>query len=265
VLRSALRRLRGAAAFAASVACLLPAPAAAELLVFEGELSMGGLGGPATVDTAIGVATVNGSGTGLHLDTLQIPGGLFSAMSTSTPTGGSFTKIIITIGAGAGTFTGGASGPLQGTLPVPGNVRVCLLLDCALAVDVPFTENGTRGVGLGGAPIVRTLFGTGTLSLFGNGWQDASATITTSAGAVVTPGFAHGPLSFTSSTAQAGGVVRLTSPAPLAFSSGVDPPLVLATFATLDVRFLPEPGSFVALCAGALAIAALGARRRRRA
>lgn len=262
-MRHLIRRRSASLALALGLA-FAASPAAAELLVFEGELAMGGLGGSASVATAIGVATVNGSAAGGgHVDTLQIPGGLFQATSTTTPTTGNITKLIITISAGSGTFTGGASGPLHGTLPVPGNVRVCLLLSCAIAIDVPFTENGTRGVGLGGPPIVRTIFGTGTLSLSGTSWEDGSATITTSGGPLVTPGFAHGPLSNTSSTAQAEGVVRLTSPAPLSFTTGGGVPLVLANFATLDVRFLPEPSAFAGLCAGALAVGALGLRRRR--
>jgi hypothetical protein len=248
------------------LACALvaAATASAETLLFEGTFSVSGIGGPAPVGTAVGVATVNGSDGGLlgHVTSLRIPGGLFTAMSTSTPTGTSpfFTKLVVSLAPGAGTFTGDPGGPLAGVLPVPGNVRVCLLFDCGFSVNVPFTESGTRGVGIGGT-VTAPLLGSSTLSIMGVPWADVPATITTSTGVFTTPGFAHGPASLTSSTAQTGGVIQVVTPIAVSFNLDGQPPLVLPLFGVLNVRFLPEPSTFALLAAGAAAIALLGRRR----
>lgn len=246
---------------AALAALLLALPAAGEVWEIEATFGLRGFGDPAPVGTAVGLAEANVSGGGgSHVNSLQIPGGLVSIQSTSTPTGTSpaFTRLIVSMTPGAGSFTGGTgSGVLHGVLPVPGNVRVCFLLSCALAVDVPFTENGTRGVGIGGTVTAPTL-ATGVVSVLGATWAATTATVSSSQGPVTSPGFAHGPLSATSSTLQTDGVLQMVTPAQIQFVLGPDT-LPLPTFGTLTVRFLPEPGPFAGLAAGALA--ALGARR----
>ena len=259
-------RLRTCAALAACL--VVTAAAGAETLAFEGTFSVGGLGGPAPVGTAVGVATVNGSAGGLggHLTSLQVPGGLFTAMSTSTPITASppFTKLVVSITPGAGTFTGAGTNPMTGVLPVPGNVMVCLLFNCGIAVNIPFTENGTRGVGIGGT-VMAPGIGTSTISIMGVPWVDAPVAITNTSGVFTSQGFAHGPLSFTSTTAQTGGVIQLVTPVAVTFNLTGQPPLVLPLFGALNVRFLPEPGAFVPLAAGAAGVALLGRRKLRRA
>jgi hypothetical protein len=135
---------------------------------------------------------------------------------------------------------------------------MCLLVPgCGFFLDVPLTENGTRGAGIGGT-VTTTFLSTLTLSIMGTPWADVTRSIVTSAGTVTTPGFAHGPLSATSSTAQTDGVIRLNAPVPLAFTTGGAPPQTIPLFATLDVRFLPEPRSFLLLAAGAAALVLVG-------
>ena len=59
--------------------------AAADLRVFQATLSLDGLNPPAPpIATGTGVATVNGAGTGAHINSLALPAGIFAAQ-TSIP------------------------------------------------------------------------------------------------------------------------------------------------------------------------------------
>ena len=257
------RRHGSAASIVAFLATAIAGAASAELWVFEGQPELRGFGGPVAVATAVGVATVNGSGGGAHLSTLALPGGIFHVTTSVVPTfTTAVTNVLVNFTPGAGTFARSTpAAPLAGVLPVPGNIRLCLLLSCGFFLDVPLTENGTRGVGLGGPPIARTLLGSITFSITGDDWTGATATILTTFGPFTSAGFAHGPASATSNTVQPDGVVRLVTPAPIAVSGGVS--AIVPIFGALTLRFLPEPGSFVMLASGAAAIASLGWRRRR--
>ena len=264
-METSMTRLSLACTVPLLLAATLAFRAGAEPTLFEATFSLKNFGTPDPVGTATGVATVNGSGGGAHLSTLALPGGLVTIQSTILPTTTTttppFSQVIVSMTPGAGSFTGGAgTGVIGGVLPVPGNVRVCLFLACAFFVDVPFTQNGTRGVGIGGT-IMAPLPATGTITLVGAPWAAATATINGTAGPVTSPGFAHGPASLTSSTAQPSGVLQLVTPVQVVFS-GVGPPLVLPVFGTLNVHFLPEPGWFAGLSAGAALVAGLGWRRR---
>jgi hypothetical protein len=73
-------------------------------------------------------------------------------------------------------------------------------------------------------------------------------------------GFAHGPASATSSTANISGVVQLVSPAVVMTTLGTG--TVSALFSILTIHFVPEPQTFLLFGAG---IAALGIVRRRHA
>jgi hypothetical protein len=251
---------------AALVACAsLAGSARAELQVFQGTFSLVGLGGPVEASTAIGVATVNGSGGGSHVATLALPGDLFSIHTTVPVTGGTLpiTGVKVDVTLAAGSLAVGSAGTLSGVLPAPGIVRVCVALGCGIGFDVPLTEGGTRGLGIGGPPIEAPLGGLGTLSLAGGPWETGQALVVTSAGSVGLTGFAHGPLSGTSSTAEPQGVLQLVTPVAVGASVSGAPPTVIPIFGLLELRLLPEPGAAAGFAASGVLLALLGRRRAR--
>lgn len=246
---------------------LLAGAARAELQVFQGTFSIQGIGGPsAPAATAIGVATVNSSGGGAHVTTLDLPGGLFSIHTLVPVTGTSLpvTGVRIDLTLGSAHLAEASDGRLHGVLPAPGNVRICVLLSCGIFFDVPLTQGGTHGVGLGGAAITAPLGGLGTLSIVGDTWRTGNVAVQTSAGTISAAGFAHGPLSNTSSTASPDGVLQVVTPVALGIRVGGGDPGVVPLFGVLEVKFLPEPGSLTLCVAGALALIGLGWRRARR-
>jgi len=248
---------------------LLPPPTAADLLLFESTLTLNGLD-PATVAaTGTGVATVNGSGGGLHLSTAGIGPDVLMANTTSTPTSPPtsfpFEKIAASFSNAAGAFAVTTpTGLLKGPMALPGNVELCVDIGCEVAYAVPFTEGGSNGVGVGGSTVT-TMVGSGTtISLRGAGWQSGSVTITTVSGTHMSVGFVHGPASLTSSTAITNGVLQLVTPIAITAST-TEGPVEIPLFGSLQLRFVPEPASGAALLAGAAAIALLGRWNRRRA
>ncbi len=252
----------------AFVVVLVAVPLHAKTLVFDATLTVDVVGVAAVSDNNIGVATINGSGGGTNITTFAFPGGLFDISSTVTPsgTGLPFTAVEFTVMLDSGTVMATTpAAPLIGSLPVPGNVRVCLLLSCLANVDVPLTENGTRGVGLGGAPI--TVGGLVSVTLSGALWADLTFTLTTitptasSTSMFTAAGFAHGPASNTGTTATASGVLQLVTPVTIN-ASGLGQSGAVPTFGILNIRFLPEPALLLLFGSGALAVGLLGMRRR---
>jgi len=245
----------------------LAGAARAETQVFQATFSFVGLVDPPPSDTAIGVATVNSSGGGSHLATIQLPGDLLSLHTTVAVTGGTLplTAVKIDLMLDAGTFAVDGAGELTGVLPVPGVARLCVLLDCQLGFDVPLTANApTRGVGIGPPDIDVPLGAFGSLALLGAPWGTGPAMVSTPAGGTALTGFAHGPLSATSSTAEPQGELLMVTPVRVGAMLG-GPEQVLPLWGVLQVKLLPEPGVSAALVAGAALLAVLGARRARRA
>jgi hypothetical protein len=75
-------------------------------------------------------------------------------------------------------------------------------------------------------------------------------------------GFAHGPASLTSSTAQVGGVVQLVTTSKVYTSlTGASPELPFN--GVLRLHFVPEPGTLLMLALGVAGLAAAGRRRSR--
>src|SRR5262249_23700008 len=91
--------------------------------------------------------------------------------------------------------------------------------------------------------------------------QSLSSSVTV---AVTRTGFAHGPLSNTSTVAQTGGVIQFVTPLHGTQSAGTAS-FKSASFGTLSIRLLPEPGTGSLLATGAAVLVALGRRRGRRA
>ena len=247
--------------FAVALALGVAGAAGADLRVFKATLSLEGLVPPQPpLATSFGVATVNGAGTSNHVSNLALPAGLL-AVDTSfavTPTP-SFpvTEVRLDLGNQAGAFAVGG-GVLAGPMPLPGNVRLCALGDCTLFFDAPLTVNGTRGIGIGGTVMGPAGIG-GALTLKGGAWRTGMVSIMTSSGVVSRTGFAHGPLSATSSSAAPQGVLQLVTPIAVSVSSV--PGLVNPLFGVLDVKFLPEPGAAALLGSGGALLVLLGARR----
>jgi len=271
---SARSTLRCAAA-ALLAACLAPVPAGAGTLPWEGSLRLEiGTFPPIEIGGG-GVATINGSGGTGHLDTLAVSGGITGSVVvplTDPAVAGDLVSLRGTaIELGAGTlFTLSGGGPLaQGTLPVRGNVLLCLFISgCpGSAIVVPLTHGGTRGVGLDGGLVTVNGFAPSLLqvSVQGNPWTVGTATlqVTTPGGDQVTsqrPGFVHGPASATSSAAELSGVVQLVTPVLVETSlTGFED---LFVFGVYTVRFVPEPTTLLLLGAGIGGLALLGRRRR---
>lgn len=249
---------------AAALALGIAGAAGADQRVFKATLSLEGLNPPQPpLATRFGVATVNGAGTSNHVSNLALAAGLFAVDTTFTVTptpSFPITEVRLDLGNKAGAFAGGGGGVLAGPMPLPGNVRLCALGDCTLFFDAPLTVNGTRGLGIGGTLMGAAGIG-GALTLKGGVWRTGMASIATSSGVVSRTGFAHGPLSATSSTAAPQGALQLVTPIAVSVSSV--PGLVNPLFGVLDVKFLPEPGAGALLGSGALVLAGLGAWRAR--
>jgi hypothetical protein len=236
--------------------------AGADLRVFKATLTLEGLNPPPLLATSFGVATVNGVGTSNHVSNLALPAGILpvdTSFAISATPSFPVTSVRLDLVANAGNFAGGGGGVLAGPMPLPGMVRLCGLGACTLFLDAPLTAMGTRGVGIGGTVMGAPVVPFGALTLVGGVWQTGMAQIATSAGVVNRTGFAHGPLSATSSTAAPQGVLQLVTPIALKVSSA--PGLVNPLFGVLDIKFLPEPGAAALLGSGAALLALAGRRR----
>jgi len=247
-----------------------PAQAQAGVLGFTGSLNTSV--SSVTPEIAPGSGTASISGT--NLSSLSIPATAFSAVSLSNP-------VNVTSLAGvkaknvknaAGTFTGP---PFGGKMGIHGAQVFCLSGTipggCAghplLNLTVPFTMNGTRGIGLGGGAF--TFFYTQGknqvhLTVNGHPWVAGRASIPASGGfpAVVRTGFIHGPASGGAATAgQASGIVQLVTPVLLSTNLGHIERIPVFEIMTVHFVPVPEPRTLVLLSSGVLALGVLGRRR----
>jgi hypothetical protein len=231
----------------------------------------------ATIFTGSGVATVNGS-AGVDI-TMFRPTGFLGGTQTTPLTDPENATLITLIGTGqlgSGTFTGIASGMINGndTLPVPGKSKVCILFPgCANYIPVPFTKNGgTAGIGVGGT-ITANTFSAGPgfkASLVGRPWTLGLTSVTDvetvghmESGTTTTQGFIHGPASNTSTAAQIGGVIQVVT-AAVVFTSLAPPNDRQGQLSFGRFRFIPEPGMLLLLGSGVAGLALIGRSRLRR-
>ena len=251
-------------------------PARAVVVAWAGTLSLGDLGGSSSPQTfsGTGVATVNGSGGGIHLNELRLAGGITgsTAIPVTDPDSGTLLSLRVEVTLGTGSLypfaplaPPGQPQLTQRTLPIRGRMRFCVLFPgCVSSVPLSFTGyQGQVGMGIGGLLTVGGFSEGLAISLRGAPWtiRTASVSVTTSQGATVTltsAGWIHGPSSFTSSTVLAGGALSLVT--PMQITAGGQPS---GTFARLNLRFVPEPGRLLLLTAGLGGLVATGRRRTR--
>jgi hypothetical protein len=173
--------------------------------------------------------------------------------------------------SGAIASTSTPSGSL-GTAPTQGMVRICLLVPgCAgnLPLDVGGTVNGVAvGGGVGGILTIGQL-GTIRISIVGAPYTVKTITAfnRTNNGAIHTfteKGFAHGPLSNTSSTGQTSGVLQVVTTNHTTTQGVPGNSDISGQFSRILVHFIPEPGLLLLLGSGAVGMALLGRKRIRK-
>jgi hypothetical protein len=256
-----------------------------------GEFGSGGVSGG-------GVATINGSAGAIpaHLSTLRLAPsrghfeGTYTLYVTDPENQGNGVAAIIWEGNVGGTGTlgpisGGAASTATGnvgTMPHRGMVKICLLSTaCTEYLALPFTQpttvngvpgTGIKGLGVGGSGTIGG-YGGIRFSLYWGPWTIKTMTvvdqITTTGGSriytdVVLKGFAHAPISTTTSTAQPGGVVQLVTPNQVETNLALGTADKVASAGIALIQFIPEPGLLVLLSSGIVGLALLGRKRMRR-
>lgn len=251
--------------------------ASAELLAFEGRLLavLPGLG-EAEVASGTGVAQIDG----IQLGRVEILGADIAGsagLPVTDPTAAPVTSIRVAASLRGGAFDIDPFAPpfgepaiTDGSLVFPGAVRICMLVPplapCVAGFSIDLTKgSGSIGIGIGG---LLTAGGSGTLrvSLYGAPLtvNTAYATAETENGAVATAfsaGSMGGPARFTSTAGQTGGFLSLVTPVHAVGGGSFD--TLFPGFVRLEITFLPEPGVFVLLGAGALGLAGLSWKRSR--
>ncbi len=246
-----MRKLFGLVAVAAIA---LAGQAHAASVPFTGTVSVTISALPPISVTGSGTLTLNGSGGLGHLTSINLGAGEFSAVASIPVTDPAAFPIG---GVKSGVTNGAGSFNLGGIMPVIGTSNVCLFGACNASVanvNVPFTQNGTRGVGIGGAPI--TVGFLVNVTVQGAPWTTGVATI----GSISQAGFVHGPASGGASSAAANsGTVKLVTPVVINTNIGASP--TLPAFAVLTLHFIPEPGTMLLVASGAAGLAFLGRKR----
>jgi hypothetical protein len=158
----------------------------------------------------------------------------------------------------------------QNTLPIAGIARICLFDEgcpSTSRVDADLTQNGTRGIGIGGTITAGTTSGF-HLTFQHARWQLAPATLLQSTingiATAMATGYVRGPLSNTWTAAKVGGSIQLITPSQV-FTQGVPGGHsdTQALFTRLTLKFVPEPRSLLLLGPGVVGLALLGRRRMR--
>jgi hypothetical protein len=137
-------------------------------------------------------------------------------------------------------------------------------------LGVPGT--GTKGVGIGGLLTVGG-FSAIRISLEAAPWTVKTATAidqtddNTGLAAfhnVTRMGFAHGPASGTTSTAQTSGVLQVVTPAQVRTNLSLGSNVKVSVMGELLIHFIPEPGFLLLVGAGATGLALIGRSRMRK-
>jgi hypothetical protein len=262
----------------------------------EVSLQFTNLGRAEASDSAVGVTTVTATASGTHLQSVTVGTVPGLSLNTTIPVtdpivsnGGIVEVILTSIGGipsgvgleGNGATIGNISGAVASTagglsprtLPSDGGVRICLLLTGCAGSFLPLEVGGTSaglqiGGGVGG---VLTIGGTGTIMISILGAPYTVKTITNfnrtnnqSIESFQENGFAHGPGSATSSTAQTSGVLQIVTANHTTTVGVPGNSDISGNFGRLLVHFVPEPGLLLLLGSGAVGMALLGRKRARK-
>jgi hypothetical protein len=150
-----------------------------------------------------------------------------------------------------------------------GVAKICLgFASCEYAnVSIPLTPTaGGAGIGIGGTQDVT---GAVALTIQHAPWTVGQPVMTihtpnTTISVPILPGgFAHGPASLASSTAQPSGVVQLVTVSK-AFTSLTGAFPEMPVIGVLNLHFVPEPGTLALLATGVAGLAVHGRRKLRR-
>jgi len=242
--------------------------------------------------TATALTTVTTSSTtSSHLSTITNafnPGlELNDTIPVTDPTAAPITSVILTsirarpdlqgggiIGNISGAIASTVSGIMPNTVPATGGVTICLLLPtlppCAGQLDL-LVGATTAGVNIGGGVGgILTIGGTGSIriSVIGAPFtvKTVSAVNRTANGGFdlfVENGFAHGPVSMTSSTAAASGVIQTITANHTTVVAPGDGDLS-GNITRALTHFIPEPGLLLLFTSGAVGMALLGRKRMRK-
>jgi hypothetical protein len=242
--------------------------------------------------TATGIATVTtSSSTSSHLSTITARFNpdleLASLIPVTDPTAAPITSVILTSIQGRPDFQGGGifgnisgaiastvAGILPNTIPATGGVTICLLVAplppclAQLNLVVGATSAGLNvGGGVGG---IITIGGTGSIRISVLGAPYTVKTISAVNRTVnggfdifVENGFAHGPLSLTSSTAKESGVLQTVTASHTTVVAPGDGDLS-GNITRVLTHFIPEPGLLLLFTSGAAGMALLGRKRMRK-
>ena len=218
-----------------------------------------------------GSAQVTDDGS-LHLLSLTVPSGAFGPSTVTYMLPSWFTFFSsqrFTLSQNlSGSFTGISGGPPGGgPMGLSGTAKMCVwFTNCTSAIVVPLTPIGGAGFGIGGTA---TFPGSVAVTMQHAAWTIGQPVMTlhTPASTITTPvlpgGFAHGPASLTTSTAQSSGVLQLVTVSKVYTSLTSAFPEVPVT-AVLTLHFVPEPGTLLLLGSGVALLAVYGRRKLRR-
>lgn len=244
------------------------------------------LGAAEAAATATGLATLNTSSTtSSHLLTATLPGAtLAGAVPVTDPNAAPITSVIFSLrnrpdlqGGGilgniSGAIASASGGLAPNTLPMTGGVTICLLsqFTCLANLGLPLGATSAElhvGGGVGG---ILTIGGAATIRISVVGAPYTVKTVTvvnrTNNGGFdlfIENGFAHGPASLTSSTAQSSGVLQIVTASHTTIVAPGQGDVGGMISRTL-VHVVPEPTAFLLLVAGATGAASLGRLRGRR-